>query len=95
MATVDTTIEAVSSTAPPAVTHEWSGWGDRKNTSAGKDVWLSSMSTKNSSHRTHTSLSLSIRPRTQNRSIISAADGGEPARTSSAVTAASRRENAE
>ena len=92
--TVDRINEAASRTAPAAVIQEWSGWGDRKNTSAGNDVWVSSMSTNHCSQRSHSSVSFSTRSRIQYRSTISTAEGGAPALISSAVTAASRLENA-
>ena len=85
---------APSSTAPAAVTHEWSVCGERKNTSAENDVWVSSTSTNQRSHSIQTSCSSDIRSSRQNRSTISMPEGGSPARTARAVTPRSRRENA-
>src|SRR3954464_1395931 len=85
---------APSSTAPPAVTHEWSGCGERKKLRAGNDVCVSSTSTNQSSQFSHTSMSRSSDPSTLARTIISTPLGGDPARTSSLLTAASLRENA-
>src|SRR2546428_10951550 len=95
MSTAALTSEAESSTAPAAVIHEWSGWGERKKASAASEVCVSSRSANHISHDTHRSLSLSNRFSLLYRSINSTAEGGEPARTSSRVTALSRRENAE
>ena len=93
--TVDTRSEAASRTAPPAVTHEWSGCGDRKKASDGCETWVSCTSTNQSSHCSKTSSARrSRRPSTQKRVSISTPEGGEPARTSSFVMSASRRENA-
>src|SRR5947207_1199835 len=92
---VDEYSEAASSTAPAAATHDRSGVGDRKNASAGNEVWLSSTSANHVSQRDQISSDrLSRRPSTVNRINISAPVGGLPARTSRAVTRASRREKA-
>jgi hypothetical protein len=48
-----------SSTAPDAVTHECSQCGDRKNTSAGREVWVSATSTNQHSQSRHSSSSRS------------------------------------
>jgi hypothetical protein len=85
--------EAASSTAPDAVSHECSQWGERKNTSAGWEVWVSVTSTNHDSQLRQMS---SRRPQPsilEMRISMAAAVGGVPARTSSAATAASRREN--
>ena len=93
--TVEATRAAASSTAPADVTHDRFGSGERKNASAGNETWVSSTSANHSSHLVHTSsASASSRPSTQNRRIIWAPTGGFPARTSRALTRASRRENA-
>ncbi len=85
----------MSRTAPAAVTHDWSGWGDRKNTRAGNDVWLSSTSTNHRSHRPHTDDSPPTQLMRAKRSIMATPDGGDPARTSSRATSDSRVEKAE
>src|SRR5688572_31915357 len=85
---------APSSTAPAAVIHEWSGCDDRKNATVGCDVWDASTSTNHRSHSAQTSWISGSRPSCQYRQIISRADGGEPARTSSAVIPTSLREKA-
>ena len=92
--TDDNTSAAPSRTAPPAVTHELSGCDDRKNARAGYDVWVSSTSTNHRSHSAQTSWISGSRSSRQYRQIISRADGGDPARTSSAVMPTSRREKA-
>src|SRR6266481_5677437 len=94
MSTAETRNDAPSSTAPAAVTQERSGLADRKNTSIASDVSLSSVSANHASQDVHRSASLSSLPRRWYRAIISIADGGEPARTSSSVTADSRLWNA-
>src|SRR6266496_4557854 len=94
ISTDERTSAAPSSTAPAEVTHEWSGCGDRKKTSVGIDVWLSSISTNQVSQAFQTSIRRSIRSSAWYRQIISAPEGGDPALTSRAVTAASRLENA-
>src|ERR1044072_7672103 len=87
--------EAASRTTPAAVIQERSGWGERKNGSPAKDVWLSSTSTKQSSQGFQTSSSIWSRPLiVWNRWIISAGDGGEPARIVTIATACSRRAKA-
>src|SRR5947209_4980098 len=92
---VDEYRAAASRTAPAAVTHDRSGVGERKNASAGNEVWLSSTSVNHVSHRDHiSSLRLSRRPSTVNRISMVEPDGGFPARTSSDVTNPSRREKA-
>ena len=55
---VELTIAAVSSTQPAAVIQLRSGCGERKNTSDGWLVWLSSMSTNQLSHRSNRSSSM-------------------------------------
>src|SRR6266567_4977934 len=94
ISTTERTRAAPSSTAPAAITQERCGCGERKNDSAASDVWLSSRSTNQASQAVHSSPSCSKRFKREYRLIISTAEGGEPARTSSIVTAASRRENA-
>jgi hypothetical protein len=90
---VEAVIEAVSSTAPAAVTQERLGSGERKNTIAGIEVWVSSMSVNQASQVRHTSSKWSSPSIRAWRISNSDADGGDPARTSSPATAASRREN--
>src|SRR5437899_5259156 len=90
ISTTDRTRAALSSTVPAAITQERCGCGERKKDSAASDVWLSSRSTNQASQAVHCSLSRSNRERDVYRLIISTAEGGEPARTSSIVTAASR-----
>ena len=51
---------AVSSTQPAAVIQLRPGWGDRKNTSDGWQVWLSSMSANHGSHGGNSSSSISV-----------------------------------
>ncbi len=82
---------AESSTAPAAVIQEWSGWGDRKNTSTENDVWVSSMSTNHISISPQVAVSRSNRSRRHARVSSSKPVGGLPARTSSLATMASRR----
>src|SRR5919109_3836962 len=91
--TVEASREAASSTAPDAVTQECSQWGERKNTSAGREVWVSVMSTNQVSQVRQLSLRRSQPSMVEKRISIVAASGGVPARTSRAATAASRREN--
>jgi hypothetical protein len=43
--TVEASSDAPSRTAPDAVTHECSQCGERKNTRAGREVWVSVTST--------------------------------------------------
>src|ERR1700692_2908133 len=94
ISTAERTRAAPSNTAPAAITQKRCGCGERKNDSAASDVWLSSRSTNQISQAVHNSPNWSNRFRRVYRLIISTAEGGEPARTSSIVTAASRRENA-
>src|SRR5579884_551257 len=94
VSTAALTSAAASSTAPAAVTQECSGCGERKNDSAPNDVCVSSTSANHTSHCAQSSFS---RPKPWirwYRLISSTADGGDPARTSSVVTAFSRREKA-
>jgi hypothetical protein len=88
-------IEAVSSTAPAAVIQELLVRGERKNASAGCEVWLSSSSTNHRSQSSQVVAKYSS-PRTRWMRIRNTGTlGGLPARTSSLTTSASRRENAE
>ena len=92
---VDATIAAVSSTHPAAVTQLRAGCGERKNTSAGRLVWLSSTSMNQSSQRANSSSSMSSRnPMREYRVSSSIGDGGTPARVSSLPTSTSRRPKA-
>ena len=91
--TVEASSDAPSSTAPAAVTHESSQWGERKNTSAGRDVWVSVTSTNQLSPSRHRPSSRSQPPMIDDRISKAVAVGGVLARMSSAATAASRRWN--
>ena len=87
-------IDAVSRTVPADVIQELMTRVERKNGNDGWDVWLSSISTNQFSHPSHCVAKYS-RPRMRcTRIRNSSALGGEPARTSSFITEASRRENA-
>ena len=59
---VDATTAAVSRMQPAAVIQLRPGWGERKNTSAGFDVWLSSMSANHASHWAELGLDLGQQP---------------------------------
>ena len=92
---VEATIAAVSSTHPAAVIQLRSGCGERKNTSDGWLVWLSSMSTNHDSHRSKRSSSIrSSQPMRVYRVSTRPDSVADPARTSSMPTSASRRLNA-
>src|SRR6266508_3212237 len=91
--TVEATSEAASSTAPDAVTQECSQWGERKNTNAGREVWVSVTATDQVT-QVHQMWPSRAQPAiVEKRISLVAAVGGVPARTSRAATAASRREN--
>src|SRR6202035_3488984 len=60
IARVDCASDAASSSAPADVTHDRSGFGDRKNTSTASDVWVSEMSANQSSHSAHRAGSRSV-----------------------------------
>src|SRR5580704_2509709 len=60
IASADWARDAASSSAPAAVTHERSGFGDRKNTSTASEVWVSEMSANHSSHSAHSAGSRSF-----------------------------------
>ncbi len=77
------------------MTQDRSGWGERKKARAASDVWVSSTSTNQLVHGTHTSAASSSRSaRLWKRSSSSTADGGEPAWMAFMATSASRREKA-
>ena len=92
---VEAVTEAASSTVPAAVTHDRRGSGERKNTTAGIDVWVSSSSVNQVSQLSQRAGSRSSPSMRWWRMSSSAADGDDPARTSRAETAVSRRENDE
>src|SRR3954468_17080884 len=89
----EATNDAASSTAPAAVIHDRSGWGERKKLIAESEVWLSSTSANHSCHWGQRSSIRSSPLIFLYRSIILPTDGGDPARASSSATAASRRWN--
>jgi hypothetical protein len=91
--TVEASSDAPSSTAPDAVTQECCQCGERKNTSAGREVWVSVMSTNQPSHSRQSPSSRRQPPMIEDRMRMAVADGGVLARTSRAATAASRRWN--
>src|SRR5512142_2227466 len=95
MSTTEIVRAAASSTAPAAVIHDISDLGERKKTSVASVVWLSSISANHVSHVRQYSPSLSSPWMRLKRSSIWTAEGGMPARTSSMLTACSRREKAE
>lgn len=84
---------AASSTGPAAVTQDWSGCGERKNVSAGNEVWVSSTS-MNQSSQPENGPKASRLLNTEARMSSSAPLGSSPARTASLATIASRREKA-
>src|ERR687891_1781847 len=91
--TADRRIEAESRITPAEVTQEWSGSGERKNTTAGNEVWVSCSSRNHCSPRRHRIDSLAKRSTRQLRPRTSTADGGDPPRSSIPATMFSRREN--
>src|SRR6266542_3175092 len=80
--------------APAEVTHDSSGWPERKKTRGGNEVWVSSTSTNQFSHSGHRVFRISIRPTVHANWMRYRPDGGRPARTSTLETPASLRENA-
>ena len=92
ISTVEVTSEAASRTVPAAVTHEFSGCGERNQISGASEVWLSSSSVNHTSHSSQVSCRFSAPRMRKMREIISTAEGGDPARTTSISTCASRRE---
>ena len=78
-------------TAPAEMIHDCTGSVERKNATAGNDVWVSRRSANHASHEPQRS-SRAPSPRILlPRTSISMPDGGEPAPTSSGETACSRR----
>src|SRR3954465_8076317 len=82
----EATKEAASSTAPAAVIHDRSGWGERKKLMADSEVWLSSTSGNHSCPCGQRSSSRSSPLIFLYRSIILPTLGGDPARASSSAT---------
>src|ERR1700739_2048288 len=93
MSSTDKRTDAVSSTAPAAVTQLRCGWGDRKNTSAPYDVWVSCTSVNHAIHAVQKPSISSRKPVRWARTRNSATVGGVPARIERSVTAVSRFEN--
>ncbi len=93
VSTVDRSSAAESSSAPAAVIQDRPGSGERKNASAGWEVWVSSMSANQRSQSANSSFVWSIRPIVWWRMMSRTAEGGSPARTSSSATSSSRRSN--
>ena len=91
---VDARMAAASSTTPADVTHECSWLIDRKKTSDGCDVCVSSTSANHDSQSSQMSSRASSRARKWWRSMSSIDDGGSPARVASRATSSSRRWNA-
>src|SRR4029453_9447799 len=91
--TVEASSDAPSSTAPDAVTQECSQWGERKNTSAGREVWVSVMSSNQVSQSRHSASRRRQPPMTDDRISMAVAVGGGLAPPSGGVTAVSRRWN--
>ena len=92
ISTLEVKIAAASRMVPAAVIHELVGCGDRNQISGASEVWLSSSSVNQTSHFSHISCRYSRLRMRWLRVIISMAEGGDPARTTSISTAASRRE---
>src|SRR5215204_6289491 len=88
--TVEASSDAPSSTAPEAVTQECSQCGERKNTSAGREVWVSVMSTNQVSQSRHSASSRRQPPMADDRMSRAVAVGGVLERKSREATAATR-----